>query len=94
MTQKSSALHKVYVIHPELLEVGSEVLPLCRNGDVVVLALFFGQQLEPPVLRRLDDLRDAEGHRAHEVVAGRTVPVPHLDQQTPVFVVGAEITEK
>ena len=42
--------------YPHLLEVGGEVLTLGDHGDVVVLALLLGQQLEPALHRALDNL--------------------------------------
>lgn len=71
---------------PELLRV--EAL---RDGHVVVLALLLGEQLEPALDRRFDDLRYAERERAHEVVARRPVPVPHFDQQSPVLVLRLQL---
>ena len=90
-TSKQGFIFSLLATHPVLLEVGGEVLALGGHGDVVVLALLLREQLEPAVLRGLDHLRDAEGHRAHEVVPRGAVPVPDLDQQTAVLVVRLEI---
>ena len=56
------------------------------DGHVVKLALLFRQQFEPALHRRFDDLRYAERQRAHEIVARRPIPIPHLDQQPPILV--------
>ena len=40
----------------------------------------------PAVHRRLEQLRDAEGHGAHEVVSGGPVPVPHLHAEPALHV--------
>ena len=42
-------------------------------------------------LRVFDDLRDAEGHGSHEVVARGAVPVPDGDQQATVLVVRLQV---
>ncbi len=78
--------------HPELLEVGRNVLAVRGHRHVVVLPLLLRQQLEPAVLWHLDDLGDAKGHGAHEVVPRGAVPVPHLHQQTTILVFRLEIT--
>lgn len=45
----------------------------------------------PAVHRRLEQLRDAEGHGAHEVVSGGPVPVPHLHAKPALHVPGLQI---
>ena len=37
---------------------------------------------------------DAEAEGAHEVVPGGPVPVPDLDTQPPVLVLGLEVTKR
>ena len=46
--------------YPHLLQVGGQVLALGYDGDVVVLTLLLGQQLEPPTHRALDYLTELQ----------------------------------
>lgn len=70
----------------------SQVHPLGGYGNIVELAFILGEQLEPPVNRFFDQLRDSERHWAHEVIPGCSIPVPHLNQQPSIFVFRPEIT--
>ena len=59
------------VTHPLILfQVCRDVLALSRNRYIVKFPLFFGEQLEPPILCLLDNLRNTEGQRSHEVIGG------------------------
>lgn len=47
----------------------------------------------PAVHGRLEQLRDAEGHGAHEVVSGGPVPVPHLHAEPAFHVPRLQVAE-
>jgi len=64
-----------------LVHVDGARRDLVGTRHAVELALLLTEQLEPAVDRVLDQLGHAERQRAHEVVARRPVPVPHLHRQ-------------
>ena len=82
--------HRRHRLQTRVLQAG-QVLAGRGHRHVVVLALFLRQQFEPSVDLFLEDLGDAERERAHEVVARGSVPVPHLDEQPSVLVVGLQV---
>lgn len=88
-----AAHHQRLLLRRLLLEL-EQILLVIRAWHVVVLALVLGEQLEPAVGGVLDDLRDAKGQGAHEVVARGAVPVPYLDQDASILVLGLKVTRR
>ena len=58
--------------------VGSDLI---RARYPVEFSLLLAEQLVPPIDGVLDELGDAERQCSHEIVARRSVPVPHFHRQ-------------
>ena len=54
--------------YPHLLQVSSEVLALCYDGNIVVLPLLLCQQLEPSAHWALDDLTAMVGWLSNSLI--------------------------
>lgn len=78
--------------HPHLTLELHQIGALLRHRNVVVFALLLGQQLEPTVDGVFQNLRNSKRQRPHEVVPRGAIPVPDLDQDPAVLVLGFEIT--
>lgn len=68
-----------------------EINAFLRNRYIVELSLFLSEELKPSARGRFDKFRYAEGQGPHKIVSRRSIPIPHLDQQPPVFVLRLEV---
>jgi hypothetical protein len=80
------------ICHLHFFLEGGKVGAFLGHRHVVEVTFLLGQQLEPAVHRRLDQLGDSERQGSHEIVAGCSVPIPNLNQQPTVFVLGLQLT--
>ena len=67
---------------------------LLRDRYVVEVSFLLREKFEPSGGRRFDELRYPERQGAHEVVPRRSIPIPDLDQESPVFVLGFQVAVK
>lgn len=47
-----------------------------------------------PSIAHLNNFRDSERERSHEVIPGSTIPVPDLDEQSTILVLRLQFTGK
>ena len=77
--------------YPQLFNIFTDEVNLLDDRNIVVLSLSLGQKLEPSIRGALHDLTDAKAQGPHEVILGNPVPVPDLNEYSPLFVLRLEI---
>lgn len=68
-----------------------EVDAFLRNRYIVEFSFLLSEELEPSTRGRFNKLRYAKGQGSHKIVSRCSIPIPYLDQQPPIFILGFEV---